>query len=208
MTGSLKVCWKELWQKLHVDTPPQIAFEELIQAYSAADRFYHNLMHIEDCISSFDRTRFLAAYPEEVELAIWFHDVVYDTRREDNEQKSAEWAERVIRQSGLGGDVFEKVSRLILATRHHDDVQDSDAQLLVDVDLSIFGAETEAFWRYEENIRKEYAWVPENLFRHRRTEILSSFLSRPYIYYHRQVREVFEEKARFHLKQAIAKLSG
>jgi predicted metal-dependent HD superfamily phosphohydrolase len=96
---------------------------------------------------------------------------------------------------------------LILATRHPDEMRDADAPLMVDVDLSIFGAETEVFWQYEENIRKEYAWVPDNLFRRRRSEILHSFLNRPYIYYHRPYREVFEEKARLHLKQAIAKLS-
>jgi predicted metal-dependent HD superfamily phosphohydrolase len=66
---------------------------ELIHAYSSPDRYYHNLTHIQDCLSVFDQTSSLVAHPKEVELAIWFHDAVYDTRRSDNEQKSAEWAE-------------------------------------------------------------------------------------------------------------------
>jgi len=207
VTGYLKERWKEIWQKLQVDTVPQVVFDELIQAYSSAERFYHNLTHIADCLSMFDRTKSLAAHPEEVELAIWFHDAVYDTRKGDNEQKSAAWAGKVICQSGLGGDVVERVSGVILATRHNTEVGDTDAQLMVDLDLSIFGADAEPFWRYEENIRKEYAWVPESLFRHKRVEILQGFLSRAYIYYHKQYREALEEKARLNLQQAVAKLA-
>jgi len=62
------------WQKLHAHTVPQDTFDELIQAYSSPERFYHNLVHIEDCLALFDRTNALAIHPEEVELAIWFHD--------------------------------------------------------------------------------------------------------------------------------------
>lgn len=207
MTGYLKERWKEVWQKLQADAVPQVVFDELVQAYSSAERFYHNLTHIVDCLSMFDRTKSLAAHPEEIELAIWFHDAVYDTRRDDNEQKSAEWAGKVIRQSGLGVDIVEGVSDLILATRHITEVGDTDAGLMVDVDLSILGADAKPFWRYEENIRKEYAWVPESLFRRKRVEILQGFLNRPYIYYHKQYREELEEKARLNLQQTVAKLS-
>lgn len=206
MTGYLQERWKEVWQKLQADAVPQVVFDELIQAYSSAERFYHNLTHITDCLSMFDRTKSLAAHSEEVELAIWFHDAVYDTRRGDNEQKSAEWAGKVIHQTGLGVDIVEGVSHLILATRHITEAGDTDAGLMVDVDLSIFGADAEPFWRYEENVRKEYAWVPESLFRRKRAEILQGFLSRPYIYYHKQYREALEEKARLNLQQAMAKL--
>lgn len=207
MNGHLEERWKETWQKLHADTAPQAVFDELIQAYSSIDRFYHNLAHIEDCLAIFDQTKSLAAHPEEVEPAIWFHDAVYDTKRGDNEQKSAEWAERVIRQLGLGSDIAERVSASILATCHNTEVGTADAQLMADVDLSILGANVDAFWRYEENIRKEYAWVPESLFRRRRAEILRGFLSRSHIYYRKQYKEMFEEKARLNLQQAVAKLS-
>src|SRR5688572_15448512 len=93
--------WQTLWLKLEAPRVPQDALGELMRAYSSPDRYYHNLTHIQDCLSVFDQTSSLVAHPEEVELAIWFHDAVYDTRRSDNEQKSAEWAEAVIEQSGL-----------------------------------------------------------------------------------------------------------
>ena len=185
---------------------PDKVFEELISAYSSPDRFYHNLAHVEDCLFYFDQTEFLALHPGEVELAIWFHDAVYDTRRGDNEQKSAAWAEAVIRQAGLGGEMAERVSRSILATRHDVEVEDRDARLVADVDLSILGREADVFWQYEENIRKEYAWVPEDLFRQKRAEILRGLLDREHIYYHEEYRHMFEDRARLNLKEVIAKL--
>src|SRR5687767_2511875 len=97
----MKDRWQRVWQKLAAPRVPQDALGELLRAYSSSDRHYHNFTHIQDCLSIFDQTSFLAAHPEEVELAIWFHDAVYDTRRSDNEQKSAEWAEAVIQQAGL-----------------------------------------------------------------------------------------------------------
>jgi predicted metal-dependent HD superfamily phosphohydrolase len=185
---------------------PQNVFEGLVRAYSASGRFYHNLAHVQDCLSVFDKTESLAIHPAEVELAIWFHDAVYDVRRNDNEQKSAEWAQEVMKESGLRSDIAERVSNSILATRHNPRVTDRDAQLMVDVDLSILGRESNTFWRYEENIRKEYAWVPEVLFREKRVEILRGFLESQHIYYHENYREMFEFKARANLEQAIERL--
>ena len=207
MTKSLSARWKDTWQALNIRTVPPSVFDELVKAYSSPERSYHNLTHIEDCLSIFDQTRSLAVHPAEVELAIWFHDAVYDTKRSDNEQKSAEWAEAVIKKAGLGSAIAKRVSYSILATRHNQEVRDRDAQIMVDVDLSILGREPSVFWQYEKNIRKEYAWVPDQLFRQKRLEILNGFLENQHIYYHQEYRETFEEKARLNLKQAIARLT-
>ncbi|HEY3475041.1 MAG TPA: hypothetical protein VGK56_10560, partial [Anaerolineales bacterium] len=137
-----------------------------------------------------------------------FHDAVYDPGRSDNEQRSAEWAAKVIDESGLNPQVAGRVADSIHATRHHGEVLGADAQLLVDVDLSILGRDPAVFWRYEENIRKEYAWVPEDLFRQERLSILKRFLERPHVYYHHEFREKFEEQARMNLEQAITRLGG
>jgi predicted metal-dependent HD superfamily phosphohydrolase len=195
--------WQETWQNLQA-TVPQEVLEALINLYSLPERFYHNLSHIADCHLIFDRARPLATHPEEIELAIWFHDAIYDTRSSNNEQRSAEWAKSVIHQAGLSPELAERLARMILATCHHGEVQDNDAQILVDVDLAILGREKEVFWQYEENIRQEYAWVPADLFRQKRLEILRGFLNRPHIYHLEAYREKFEETARVNLAQAIA----
>jgi len=204
----MKDRWQTLWHKLAAPKVPHDVLDELLHAYAAPDRFYHNLMHIRDCLAVFDQTNFLAEHPAEVELAIWFHDAIYNTRRSDNEQKSAEWAEAVVRQAGLSAEIAERIAASILATRHQGEVTDRDAQLLIDVDLSILGRDPAVFWLYEENTRKEYAWVPQDMFRRERVKILRSFLDRKHIYYHREYRERFEATARSNLEQAIARLSG
>jgi predicted metal-dependent HD superfamily phosphohydrolase len=104
-------------------------------------------------------------------------------------------------------EIAVRVSGSILATRHNSEVRDVDAQLMVDVDLSILGREDDLFWQYEENIRKEYAWVPEDLYRKKRVEILRSFMNRQDIYYHKEYRQLFENRARVNLREAIARLT-
>jgi predicted metal-dependent HD superfamily phosphohydrolase len=168
---TLRDRWEAVWRSLGVRTGPQDVFDELIKAYSSPDCFYHTLVHIEDCLSIFDQTKSLAFHPTETELAIWFHDGVYDTHRTNNEQKSAEWAWITIERLGINNDTADIVADLVRATRHTNEITDVDAQLIVDVDLSILGREADVFWRYEEDIRKEYAWVPEPAFRRKRTEI-------------------------------------
>lgn len=204
----LRESWNQLWQRLTACGAPVDVFDELLTLYSGSDRFYHNLWHIKDCLEIFELAEYSSVHKDEVKLAIWFHDAIYDTKGSGNEQKSAAWADSVIGQAGVDKDVADTVSHLILATCHTAEVTGIDEQIIVDVDLSIFGAEEEVFWQYEENIRKEYAWVPETIFASKRVQILRSFLSREYIYHLCVYRTLFEQKARENLSSAIFKLEG
>ncbi len=67
--------------------------DELVRAYAAPERHYHNLAHIEAMLELHaQRTRTHCPIRQAVEAAIWFHDAVYDTRRHDNEERSAQLA--------------------------------------------------------------------------------------------------------------------
>lgn len=68
-------------------------FARLTTAYSEPVRHYHTLAHITDSLYEFDRLIGLAEAPHEIEMAIWFHDAVYDPKAHDNEERSAEWAQ-------------------------------------------------------------------------------------------------------------------
>src|SRR5947207_15951860 len=68
-------------------------FEMLAAAYAGRDRYYHGIGHIRECLRELDSVRDSADDPRALELAIWFHDVVYDGRRKDNEERSAELAD-------------------------------------------------------------------------------------------------------------------
>ncbi|MEZ4661042.1 MAG: hypothetical protein R2911_26115 [Caldilineaceae bacterium] len=139
-------------------------------------------------------------------MALWLHGAIYDARRGDNEERSAEWAQRAIIDAGLGDELAVRVADLILLTRHDAPPPAHDSALLLDIDLAILGAEPVRFAEYEAQIRQEYAWVPWPEYREKRVAVLQSFLERPSIYHGDHFKEQFELNARVNLMKAIQKL--
>jgi predicted metal-dependent HD superfamily phosphohydrolase len=157
------------------------AFAEVAARYGSPDRHYHTLDHIAALLDLLADTG-TAAGPALL-LAVWLHDVVYDSRAADNEEQSAAFARQWLGALGLPGGLRDEVSRLILLTKTHDVRADDDAgRLLVDADLAVLGAEPAAYDQYARAIRKEYAWVSEEHYRAGRRKVLEGFLRRGRIY--------------------------
>ena len=148
----------------------------------------------------------VSKFPDEVELALWCHDVIYDPHAADNEAQSAAWTARILRQATVADDVVARVTALILATQHHTLPDDPDAALVVDIDLSILGQPVVEFDRYEAAIRQEYHWVPETAYREARLRVLESFLTRPSIYQTATFRERYDALAQVNLARSIRHL--
>ena len=180
----------------------------LIARYSEPHRKYHTVQHLDECFARFDEARELAQQPYEIELALWFHDAVYDVRRQDNEAQSADWARSAAARAGVAEAACSRLSQLILATKHDADPPSPDAALLVDVDLAILGAAPDRFDQYERQIREEYSWVPGFVFRRKRREILQGFLARPHLYTTSHFRDRYETLARANLTRSIRRLGG
>ena len=178
-------------------------FERIIRGYGEPHRHYHTAAHIDACLSEFDSVRSLARYGPEVEAALWFHDVIYDTRASDNELQSAEMASRFLASSGASSSSCDRVYSHILATAHKGKPVDDDARLVVDIDLSILGQDELVYDQFERSVRKEYKWVPWFLFRRKRIEILRAFLARDFIYTTEPFRQRYESAARSNLERAI-----
>lgn len=198
--------WDALWQRLG-GTAPAGSFAELEAAYGEPQRHYHSDEHIAACLAHFDAWQHLAERPEQVELALWTHDLVYDTRRQDNEAASAERTAAWLRGTGLDRHA-EPLRQLILATRHQDIPEDNDAALVVDIDLSILATPPDTYAGYERAIRAEYAWVPEPLFKAGRGKILRHLLDLPRLYQHAPLAERWEQRARENLAEALERLGG
>jgi len=179
----------------------------LLARWSEPHRRYHTLQHLRECLALFAAHRELARHPGEVGLALWFHDAVYDTGRHDNEAASADWARRVLQEAGAAADVVGRVDALILATRHSQVPATSDERLLVDIDLAILGAAPARFAEYERQIRDEYGFVPEAMFREKRAEILRGLLARPALFSTAALAARLEAAARTNLSDAIARLA-
>lgn len=193
--------WQRAWSGIGAAGEGGALFAQLMAAYAEPQRHYHTQQHLGECLSAFDDARALAGHPDEVELALWFHDAIYDVKGHQNEQRSADWARDALRDAGVSTDAAQRVHDLIMATRHTAVPSGRDEQLLVDIDLSILGAERARFDEYEQQIRKEYAYVPGFLFRRKRREILKGFLDRSAIYSTPHFHDMLEARARDNLRR-------
>jgi len=180
-------------------------FAELAAAYAQPSRHYHTRRHIGACLRELQRWQGLAHRPNEIAVALWFHDAIYDTHRTDNEARSADWARRYLDAARAPADAIERIATMIRATASHI-ADDGDAALLLDIDLAILGASPRVFAGYDRGIRAEYAWVPELEYQHARRRVLSSFLERATIYQTAPLRERYETRARANLTRLLRKL--
>jgi predicted metal-dependent HD superfamily phosphohydrolase len=172
----------ERWTQAHADlgvTPDAQTLEEVLANWSSEGRHYHALSHLRHGLAALDR------YGPDAALArlVWFfHDVIYEPSRTDNEEKSADWFEAYAHALGLDADILRRGRDLILFTRDHQGARSDDPlwPLLNDADLAIFAAPRPAYDAYAENVWREYASaVPRPAFVAGRTAFLTAFKSRP-----------------------------
>lgn len=195
--------WDQAWRNLGLQ-PEAGLMERLINAWSEPHRRYHAIQHLKECLAHFESVANLAVHPGEVELALWFHDAIYDLKAKDNEQRSAEWAVHELAHRGAGNEQLRRVRGLIMATCHTATPADHDEQMLVDIDLSILGAGPSRFAEYDAQIKAEYNWVPDLVYRAKRREVLAGFLERAVIYNTDYFRARLEQQARTNLQAAIS----
>jgi len=178
--------------------------DELAAAYAAPGRHYHNLAHIEDCLAALARVEGLSANEREIlSEAIWWHDVVYDPTRSDNEELSAQLAERHVR-----ADISGEVGRLIRLTRTHDvKADDRLGAILISIDLSILGAEPPRYDAYAAAIRQEFIHVSDADYRAGRAAVLRRFAGRPAIYPDASFAAKYDRRARDNLARELVSLS-
>lgn len=202
----LQTSWNRCWKTIGATSDGHAVMARLIAAYNEPHRRYHTGQHLLECLTLFEEHIGLAAEPAEVELALWFHDAVYNVRAVDNEARSADWAARELALAGVPTARVDRVTEHILATRHSALPQGQDQMLLVDIDLAILGSAPPRFAEYERQIREEYAWVPGFLFRRRRRNVLLDFQRRNPIYNIEALREALENQARLNLDCSLRKL--
>jgi predicted metal-dependent HD superfamily phosphohydrolase len=208
----LRARWDELARRIGLAHGTGTALlDELEQAYAQRGRHYHNLDHIAALIDLLDRHWDSVRNRDALELAILFHDAIYLPTRSDNEAASAALARDRLTQLGIGEALIGEVERLILATRHGTSPADADSDpdlaLLLDLDLSILAAEHATYAAYAAAIRREYAVVPDAIYRPGRRRVLAEFLNRPRIYATPHLHDLWEATARTNLEWEIAALS-
>lgn len=196
--------WIDLWTRLGARGDPDPVFRSLAARYSEPHRAYHTMAHVTHCLAEFGAARALARDPDAVELALWFHDAVYDPRATDCEEQSARLVLEVAHAAGIDGD---RAAAMIRASTHRSAPDDPDTQLFADADLSILGQPEPVFDEYERGVRREYSFVPEPMFRAGRGAILRTFLQRPRLYGADFFRDRYESPARRNLERSLLRLA-
>lgn len=199
--------WREFWERLDASGNALPLWQEVQAAYTASWRAYHNLHHIGDCLRELNAVRTLADEPIALEAAIWFHDLIYDTHRKDNEERSADLAASRLARAGKSEGFCRGLRALILATQHQSEPATNDARLLTDIDLSILGQPPELYEEFEKQIRTEYAWVTDQDFAVGRAAVLTTFLRRDQVFSTSTFALRYELQARANLAWAIDRLA-
>lgn len=201
--------WLALWKHIGARGDGRAAYQNLVEHYAEPHRAYHTLAHIAHCLRELAQVRHLALNPDAVEMALWYHDVVYDTHAKDNEEKSSGFAAMVlVCDAYLPSGFAAEVVRLILVTRHVVIPKDLNAQLVADIDLSSLGLSEDEFEENSRNIRREYQWVTQDEFNKGRRTFLESLLGRPRIYTTDFFHHKYEVQARRNIANSLARLEA
>ena len=185
----------------------QAVYEALLASYNEAHRHYHNASHIDLCLGLLDDVQEPLQDRDAVELAIWFHDVVYDGRLRDNEARSGNWF-AAQSEGQLADALRQRVCRLIMSTTHDHHPEGPDEQVLVDIDLASFGLDWPQFAEDGENIRREQPHLNDETFFRKQMAFQESLLKRQRFYLTDYFFRRFEEKARENLRRHLAQLNA
>ena len=212
--AALGATWDAAWSSLSRQAPSGL-LAELMTEWSEPHRHHHDQPHLRECLALWTRWREHSPRAGEVALALWFHDAIYDPQAGSNELNSTAWAARSLVCAGADSDTAQRVHDLVMATQHGTTQETApaatgsspDARLLVDIDLSILGSPAERFEGYDQDVRKEYTWVPGFRYREARAQVLQSFLDRPRLYYGEAAVALLESQARINLAAALSRLA-
>lgn len=198
--------WHALLAPLLPDADARAAeLTQLAATYDAPGRYYHTLRHLENLFALLDQ--FALQDAPVVQLAVWYHDAVYDALRHDNEARSAEWALAFLAKTTLEPARQQRVADLIRRTQDHTQSpppDDPDLLLFLDADLSILGAPAAAYWAYARQVRQEYHLVPDLLYRPGRRQVLAKLLAAPVLYHTPALRDARDAPARRNLQAELA----
>ncbi|OGX89422.1 hypothetical protein BEN47_07225 [Hymenobacter lapidarius] len=204
--NELAARWHQLTAPLVPDAGlRESRFRTLAAAYQGPTRHYHTLQHIENMLKRLDGATLQDAAA--VELAVWFHDAVYNALKSDNEARSAALALDFLRASTLAPVRQQRVAFLIARTHDHTQPQppdDFDLLHFLDADLSILGAPAADYWAYARQVRQEYRLVPELLYRPGRRKVLAKMLAAPVLYHTPALRQELDAQARHNLRAELA----
>ena len=204
------------WQR-HVgtSTTADAWFDTVIGHHRAPARHYHGVRHVRWVVHHGRELAESTVPPlatddlDAVVAAAFFHDVVYDATRADNESASAHLAERALRELGWSDPSIDHVTAMIDATAGHDGdrLTDPATAVLVAADLAVLAAEPAPYGDYVRAVRREYAHLDDEVWRTGRSAFIRTTLEREHVFPPGLGLDTWERRARANLSAELAALA-
>lgn len=181
----------------------QECWTEIEISYTHKKRYYHNLLHLNNLWLQLNEVKTQIADWDTVLFTLFYHDLVYNALKSDNEEQSAKVAEKRMNQLGVPANMIANCKLQILATKKHVENADQDTNYFTDADLSILGQSWVDYQNYYQNVRKEYAFYPDIIYNHGRKKVLNHFLAMERIFKTALFFEKFEKQAKENLQKEL-----
>ncbi len=181
-------------------------WKEIEENYCQSNRHYHNLDHLSYMFKKANEYKANLEDFDTLSFSIFYHDFIYNTKRSNNEEKSAEAARERLTKLGVPRFKIVKCQQQIMATKAHREDDDTDRSYLVDFDLAILGEDSETYQNYTRKIRKEYSLYPNILYNPGRKKVLKHFLEMDNIFKMPDFRNRYEEQVRKNIQYELENL--
>ncbi|CAN5520576.1 hypothetical protein BH10BAC4_BH10BAC4_22460 [soil metagenome] len=182
-----------------------VLWNDIFKNYSKSNRYYHNLTHLDSLLSELTPHKDKFLNWDVIVFSIAYHDVVYNTLKSNNEEKSGEFARKALAGITFPDEQILQCEQIILATKKHE-ASNFETNLFTDADLSILGSEPEEYKEYFTKIRREYSIYPDLVYNPGRRKVLIHFLGFDKIFKTSEFSTRYESKARVNLQQELDSL--
>lgn len=172
---SLFLIWRQTHKGLGTKAS-MIEFRRLCRAYDEPHRHYHTLRHIKSCLDVINTHYSDVPNIDRVRMAIFYHDIVYDVKRKDNEFASANIFTIYGIKLGLPVEVTSSIGHLIDMTATHkvDENAGPLVKVMNDVDMSILAADEATYLEYARGVWREYSEFGRDLYIDGRLQFLET----------------------------------
>ena len=176
---------------------------EIEQNYTSKNRYYHTLAHLEHILNQLIDVQKEVKDWDTILFSMYYHDIIYDAKANDNEEKSAKIAALRMSEIEVPKHQIETCVAQILATKRHLKTENNDTNLFIDADLSILGQSSDLYIEYYKNVRKEYKMYPDFLYNLGRKKVLKHFLTMENIFKTPHFNFHFEAYAKLNIQKEI-----
>ena len=208
----VKETWFDLTQSFALDNKiSEKLYLEIEKRYSEKHRYYHTLEHLNSLIELVNTYKDKVVNRPYVLFSLYYHDIVYNTLKSNNEEKSADLAKKRLNTFIENKELVNSVDKLIIATKKHivaDDINNFDSLFFLDCDLAILGSNRERYITYTEQIRNEYKIYPDIMYKKGRIKVLEHFLQMDSIYKTPEIKQKFENQAIDNMKYELSILNS